>query len=98
MPKETINSLAEAIAKLEAVSHSKAESLKEHIEKDYENIKAALESVSPYLEDIKVKAEKEAAAAKTQIETKVKENPWVVLAVVGIIAFLIGLFIGREKK
>ncbi len=98
MSKEKITSMADAISKLESVSQSKAESIKDHLEKDYESLKAALESVKPYFEDIKEKAEKEATAAKKQVEASVKENPWLALGIVGLVAFVIGLFIGRDRK
>ena len=98
MSKEAINSLADAIAKLEAVSNEKAEHLKEHIEKDYDQIKTALETMRPYFEDVKNKAEKETLAAKNQIESKVKDSPWMALGIVGLVAFFIGIFIGRDRK
>ena len=98
MPKETINSLADAIAKLESFSNVKADHLREHIERDCEDIKSAIESVRPYFEELKVKAEKEAAATKEQVETSVKENPWMALGIVGLLAFIVGIFIGRNKK
>lgn len=98
MPKETISSLSEAIAKLESMSQSKTEKIREHIEKDYEEIKSALEDMRPYFDDIKNKVEQEAQATKTQVETKVKENPWIVIGVVGLIAFFLGLFLGRKDK
>ena len=98
MSKEKITSMADAISKLESVSQSKEESIKEHLEKDYESLKAALEGVKPYFEDIKEKAEKEAIAAKNQVEKSVKENPWLAIGIVGLVAFVIGLFIGRDRK
>lgn len=70
MSKKTMNSLSEAIAKLEAISNEKADHLKQHIENDYEQIKNALESVRPYFDDIKELAEKEATEVKSQVEAK----------------------------
>ena len=98
MSKNTVTSLADAIAKLEDLSQSKTEHLKDHLERDYAEIKKALDSLSPYLDDIKSKVEKEASAAKEKIEVSVKENPLVALGIVGLIAFFIGLFLGRSKK
>lgn len=98
MSKDTINSLSEAIAKLESISQSKTEKIREHIEKDYEEIKSALEDMRPYFDEIKNKVEQEAKNTKTQVETKVKENPWMVIGVVGLIAFFLGLFLGRKDK
>ena len=98
MSKDKINSLSEAIAKLESISQSKTEQIREHIEKDYEDIKSALENMRPYLDEIKNKVEQEAKNTKTRVETKVKENPWVVIGVVGLIAFFLGIFLGRKDK
>tara|TARA_B110001454_G_scaffold219198_1_gene251565 strand:+ start:144467 stop:144763 length:297 start_codon:yes stop_codon:yes gene_type:complete len=98
MSKESINSLSEAIAKLESMSQSKTEKIREHIEKDYEEIKSALEDMRPYFDEIKNKVEQEAKAKKNQVETKVKENPWIVIGVVGLIAFFLGIFLGRKDK
>ncbi len=52
----------------------------------------------PYLDEIKNKVEQEAKNTKTQVETKVKENPWIVIGVVGLIAFFLGIFLGRKDK
>lgn len=98
MSKSSISSLAEAIAKLESISNEKADHLKQHIENDYEQIKSALESVRPYFDDIKEKAEQEAKEVKSQVEAKVKDNPWMAIGIVGIVAFFIGLFLGRDRK
>lgn len=98
MPKDSIRSLSEAIAKLESVSQSKTEQIREHIEKDYEEIKNALEDMRPYFDEVKSKVEQEAKATKTQVENKVKENPWLVISVVGLIAFFLGVFLGRKDK
>ncbi|OYZ24654.1 MAG: hypothetical protein B7Y39_00310 [Bdellovibrio sp. 28-41-41] len=98
MAKDSINSLSEAIAKLESISQSKTELIREHIEKDYEEIKSALEDMRPYFDEIKNKVEQEAKNTKTQVETKVKENPWIVIGVVGLIAFFLGIFLGRKDK
>ena len=98
MSKDTINSLSEAIAKLESISQSKTEKIREHIEKDYEEIKGALEDMRPYFEEIKSKVEQEAKNTKAQVETKVKDNPWIVIGVVGLIAFFLVIFLGRKDK
>jgi ElaB/YqjD/DUF883 family membrane-anchored ribosome-binding protein len=98
MSKETISSLSEAIAKLESMSQSKTDKIREHIEKDYDEIKSALEDMRPYFDEIKNKVEQEAKAARTQVETKVRENPWVAIGVVALIAFFLGIFLGRKDK
>lgn len=98
MSKNSINSLSEAIEKLESVSQSKTQQLKEHFENDYEQILKALEDVKPYLTDLKNKVDQEARTAKTQVEEKVKESPWLTIGIIGLLAFFMGLFLGRQKK
>lgn len=98
MSKDSINSLSEAISKLESMSQTKTEKVREHIEKDYEEIKSALEDLRPYFDELKNKVESEAKATKKQVEAKVKESPWLTIGIVGLIAFLLGLFLGRKDK
>lgn len=98
MTKKSVDSINEAIAKLEALSHSKTDDLKGNIADNYNEIKKALDGVKPYLDEIKDKVENEASQAKEKIELSVKENPLMVLGIVGLVAFLIGLFLGRSRK
>lgn len=98
MSKDSINSLSDAIAKLESLSQSKTEKIREHIEKDYEQIKSALEDMQPYFDELKSKVESEAKATKSQVEAKVKESPWLAIGVISIVAFFLGLFLGRKDK
>jgi len=91
-------SLSEAIANLENAGHSKAQELRDHLEKDYQEIQKALENLKPLMDDIKSRAEDEARATKGQIETRVKESPWVALGVVGLVAFIIGWILGSNRK
>ena len=98
MPKKSVESINEAIAKLENLAHSKADHLKENIGQEYSEIKKALEGVIPYLEEIKGKVESEANQAKEKVEVSVKENPFMTLAIVGLVAFFVGLFFGRSRK
>ncbi len=96
MSKESVNTLSDAIKKLESASNSKSEQVKAHIEKDFEEIKRALDEMRPYFEDIKSKVESETKATKNHLESKVKENPWITIGIFGLVAFFIGLFLGRR--
>lgn len=98
MSKDSVKTLSDAIAKLETVSQSKSQQLKDHFEKDYDEIKSALESMKPYFEDVRQKVEHEAKEAKNKVENKVKENPWVAIGIVGLVAFIVGIFLGRRDK
>jgi ElaB/YqjD/DUF883 family membrane-anchored ribosome-binding protein len=98
MSKESVKTLSEAIAKIESVSQSKSQQFKEHLEKDYDEVKSALESLKPYFEDVRQKVEHEAKDAKNKVENRVKENPWMAIGLVGLVAFLIGLILGRRDR
>lgn len=91
-------SLSEAISNLESTGQVKAQELREHLEKDYQEIQKVLESLRPLMEDIKTRAESEVKATKGQIEEQVKTNPWIALGVVGIIAFVLGWIFGSNRK
>lgn len=92
------NSISEAIANLESAGQSKAQELRDHLEKDYKELQKALETLKPLLDDVKAKAESEAKAHKLKIEEEVKNNPWIALGVVGFIAFIIGWIFGSNRK
>lgn len=98
MSKDSVKTLSDAIEKLESASQSKSQQLKEHLEKDYEEIKTALESMRPYFDEVRQKVEHEAKETKVKVENKVKENPWIAIGIVGLVAFIIGLFLGRRDK
>lgn len=92
------NSLTEAISNLETAGNSKAQELRAHLEKDYQEIQKALESLKPLVEDLKNKAESEVKATKNQVEEQVKSNPWMALGVVGLVAFILGWIFGSSRK
>lgn len=91
-------SLSEAIAKLENAGNSKAQDMKEILEKDYNELKKAVESLQPHLEEIKIRVESEAKAAKNKVETQVKENPWIALGIVGLFGLIIGFILGFRRR
>jgi ElaB/YqjD/DUF883 family membrane-anchored ribosome-binding protein len=95
-------SISEAIDKLEAASRGKSEDFKNILEKDYEELKSAIESLKPHLAELRDKVESQVRTEyqerKEQVENKVKENPWVTLGLVGLIAFVIGLILGQSRK
>lgn len=91
-------SLTEAIAKLENGSHSKAQEIKESLEKEYRELKQKMEKLGPQFEEIKNKIEDQAKQAKHDVEEKVKENPWLALGIVGLIAFFIGWLLGHQRR
>lgn len=95
---ERPQSLSEAIAKLENVGQSKTKDFKDLLENDYKEILRAMEDIKPYLDDVKKKVETEVSKKKTEVESQMKENPWVVLGVVGIIAFILGWLLSGGRK
>ena len=90
--------LSEAIAILEKVGQSKVDDLKKVLEKDYTDLKKNMDDLKPYIKDIKSKIESQADKSKLDVEAKIANNPWVTLAIVGIVAFIIGCFFGNNKK
>ncbi len=100
MPKSSHGpiSLTDAIERMESAGQNKVHDFKNHMEKEYEDLKQVLENIKPYLEDLKSKVETEAKAAKNQVETKVKENPWTALGIMAVFSFFIGWLIGHSKK
>lgn len=92
------SSLTEAIQKLEKASHGKVQDFKEILEKDYTELRKTLDELKPYLEDLRSNVETEVKKTKNQVEEKVKENPWVSLGIVAVIAFVIGWIFSQNKK
>lgn len=97
-PSDSPKSLAEAIEKLESVGQSKTKEFKDLLEKDYQEILRALDDLKPYLDDVRKNVETEVSRKKNEVEVRVKENPWLALGIVGVIAFFIGWLIGGGRK
>lgn len=93
-----VRNITEAIERLEKAGHSKTQDFKNMLEDDIEKIKKSLHEISPYLNDLKEKVETQASQTRKEVEAKVKENPWVSLGIVGLIAFFIGWLIGHNKN
>lgn len=91
-------SLSEAIETLESKSYSKAQDIRENLEKDYEEVRKALEQVKPYLNKVKAEVEKEVRESKDRAELTIKENPWWAVGIVGLVAFIIGWILGTSRK
>jgi ElaB/YqjD/DUF883 family membrane-anchored ribosome-binding protein len=100
MPKNQndVRNITDAIDRLEKAGQSKTQDLKNMLEDDVEKIKKSLQEITPYLNDIKNKVEEQAHKAKQDVETQVKENPWVALGIVGLVALFIGWLLGHNTK
>ena len=96
--KSKPKTLSEAIEQLEGAGRGAADDFKNILEKDYAEIKRALETLRPYLSDLQDSVEHEVKKKKEEAEKKVKENPWIVIALVGIFAFIFGLFMSHREK
>lgn len=92
------NNLSDAIRELDNVAPIQGKNFKEILEKDYEAVKAAIENIRPYLDDLKDNVGHEAKEMKKKTEEKVRENPWAALGIVGLVAFIIGLLIGNNRR
>ncbi len=91
-------SLSEAIEKLESYGNTAAKGFKEILEKDYNEIKKSLDNLKPHLASLQENLEGEVLKKKDQAEKKVKENPWLAVGIVGLIALVIGIFLGTRKN
>lgn len=92
------SSLSEAIENLENAGQVKVQDFKQILEKDYHELRKTLDDLKPYLDNLKANVESEVKKTKDQVEGKVKENPWVAIGVVGLIAFVIGWIFGQRKQ
>lgn len=90
--------LSEAIAILEKVGQSKVDDLKKVLEKDYTELKKNMDDLKPIVNDFRSKFESQVDKSKLDVEAKITNNPWVTLAIVGVMAFIIGCFFGNNKK
>ncbi len=90
--------LSEAIAKLEKVGQTKTDDLKNILEKDFNELKKTIDDLKPQFEDFKSKVESQVGKSKSDLESQMTKNPWVTLAMVGIIGFILGCFFNSTKK
>lgn len=97
MGKSGPKSLSEAISELENASQSTTQDLKQVLEKDYQEIQKVLQNLKPYLNNLQDSVEEEVKKRKTQTEVAFKENPWIAIGIVGLFAFIIGLFLGSRR-
>ncbi len=74
----------------------------EHLEKaggqTADHLNEAFENLKPYVENLKEKVEAGTKQAKTDVEDKVKENPWLALGLVGVVGLVIGWILGRDRR
>lgn len=95
---DNVETLSEAIKKLEGLGQSKSQEWKESLESDYNELRRTLDQLAPHLESLKGRLENEAKGAKAQVENQVKDNPWVALGIVGLLAFVLGWIFGQSRK
>lgn len=57
-----------------------------------------IDDMKPFLDDLKSKVETQVGESKTDIENKIAKNPWATLIAVGLFAFIIGCFFGRQQN
>lgn len=96
--KSEPTNLSEAIDRLENAGQNKFNDLKQNFEGEYQEIRRILDELQPHLKNLKGKIENETYQAKNQVEAKVKENPWLTLGAVGVVAFILGWIFGSHKK
>jgi ElaB/YqjD/DUF883 family membrane-anchored ribosome-binding protein len=90
---KTPKNLGEAIEHLEGTEKSRPRS---QIETEIEQLKKTLDELT---QKAKVSLDEGVDSAKElgrEVDRRVHENPWMAIGIVGFVAFLIGLLIGRK--
>ena len=90
-------SLSEAIERLERVTQSKSQEIKDILGKDYSDLCKAMDDLKPHLAEITDKVTDKLDTAKKSVETKVQENPIATLALAGLAGLFIGWLFGRQR-
>ncbi len=96
--EKNTQTLTEAIAKLETAGAHKSQEVKDFLNQELTSVKTALEDIKPYLEEVRQKAIVEAKKAKNEVESQVKEHPWLAMGLVGLIGLIFGLLIGWNRR
>ena len=91
-------SIAEAIERLENAGRMTAKEFKNSLDGDFAEVRKAIDELKPHLERLKGTLGQEAKEVQSKVEDKVRENPWVALGIVGLIFFVIGLILGRDRR
>ena len=91
---------ASALDQLEKLAGEKGQDFKERLLHEIEDLEAQIDQLKPKLEQLKEDAGEHLHKAKGKVEQQVKDNPWMVLGVVGLIAFIIGFLLrgGRRSR
>lgn len=95
---KNVKTLSEAIEQLEAAGKSTAQDFKQVLEKDFSEVKKALENLKPHLNDLQDSLQTEVGKRKSQAENQLKENPWIVVGIVALFALVLGLFFGTQRS
>lgn len=65
--------------------------LKSKLENELRDLQEKIERLKPQIEEL-------SGRAKEKVETRVRENPWAALGIVGILFFVIGFILGWRKS
>ncbi len=93
---KNVKTLSEAIEQLESAGKSTAQEFKTVLEKDFSEVKKALENLKPHLIDLQDSLQSEVGKRKSQAEKQLKQNPWMVVGIVALFALVLGLFFGTQ--
>jgi ElaB/YqjD/DUF883 family membrane-anchored ribosome-binding protein len=88
----------EAMDELDDFSDSTAQDLKSKLQGELDKLEARIRELKPQLDEIKDKVHDEAFKAKTQVEDKLKENPWAAIGLVGLVFFVLGCLFGSRRS
>jgi len=90
--------LSEAIERLERATQSKTQEFREILGKDYSDLRKAIDDLKPYLGDLGSRVTDQVGEAKKSVEAKVQDNPWLTLAVAGVIGLVLGWIFGFGSR
>lgn len=90
--------LSQAIDDLEYETATGAGDFQSRIKSEFQKIEETLASLRPHLDKFSDKMGDEAKNAKSKVESKVQENPWATLGLVGLIGFILGFLFATKTK
>jgi len=90
--------LSEAIERLERATQSKSAEFREILGKDYSELRKAIDELKPHLGEVGERVSEKVGEARKQVESKVHENLWTTLAIVGLIGLVFGWIFGFSNR
>lgn len=90
--------LSEAIQNLENATRSKSREIKEILGDDFAELKKALDDLKPHLKGVGNAVGQEMHSKKDEIESRITDNPWITVGIVGLVSFFFGWIFGFSGR